>query len=514
MKQNQFRFAGEKSTIVVLFFTLIVCYAYFFPRWADPNQNSRLDMIVAVVEDGTFQIDRYVGNTVDYAKFAGHYYSDKAPGMAFLGIPIYAGLKTLINLPLASHLTDALTHNSAFNETLRPDGSGISQNKVRFALAQVVLSFLISLLPTALLCILVYRLLGRLTTNRLHRIVVTLGYGLLTPVFAYANTIYGHQLSAVLLFSAFYLLFMHRQALSTQRLLAVGLLLGYSVVTEYPSLLMVIVIYLYAFILLCQHDDWRRIGWITSTGSILALGWLLYNKMVFGGMFHLGYDYSALWVQQHHTGFLSLTAPHWDALWGITFGRFRGLFVLSPWLLLFVPGVIIWWRSHEYRAELLVALSCILVMVLFNSASIMWWGGFAVGPRYLLPMLPFMAVITIFSFRLWRAQSWFIGLSIVLFTWSFITCWGLTLADQAFPSDTLYNPLVQYAWPNWVAGNIARNVGTIIGLNGIWSLAPLAVYLIFASLLLAGLPQHHAVIYADQYSIATGAKLPAQHGSD
>jgi hypothetical protein len=84
---------------LVLFFMLLISFIYTFPRWADPNQNSRLNMVFAVVEDGTFQIDRYVENTVDYAKVGEHYYSDKAPGTAFLGIPIYAGLKVFLDSP-------------------------------------------------------------------------------------------------------------------------------------------------------------------------------------------------------------------------------------------------------------------------------------------------------------------------------------------------------------------------------------------------------------------------------
>ena len=43
-----------------IFLTVLVASLYVLPRWADPNQNSRLDMVVAVVEDRTFRIDDYV----------------------------------------------------------------------------------------------------------------------------------------------------------------------------------------------------------------------------------------------------------------------------------------------------------------------------------------------------------------------------------------------------------------------------------------------------------------------
>jgi branched-subunit amino acid ABC-type transport system permease component len=66
-------------------------------------------------------------------------------------------------------------------------------------------------------------------------------------------------------------------------------------------------------------------------------------------------------------------------------------------------------------------------------------------------------------------------LSTVLFAWSLIATWGLTLAGQAFPPDTLRNPLVEYAWPNWQMGNIARNLGMFLHLTSAASLLPLLV---------------------------------------
>ena len=107
----------------------------------------------------------------------------------------------------------------------------------------------------------------------------------------------------------------------------------------------------------------------------------------------------------------------------------------------------------------------------------MWWGGFAIGPRYLLPMLPFAVLPTVLVFSKWGGKFWLRLLATILFLWSFIAVWGLTLAEQAFPSDTIRNPLVEYAWPNWVAGNIARNFGAVLGISGAWGLLPLFVVL-------------------------------------
>jgi hypothetical protein len=486
---------------MILFLLLLLSYIYVFPRWADPNQNSRLNMVIAVVDDGTFQIDKYVHNTVDYAKVGEHYYSDKAPGAAFLGIPIYAGLRLFLDLPVMDGLMNRLANNDAFKATLRAEGSGILQEKVRFAIAQVAISFVVAIFPTALLGVLLFRWLARLTLQAWPRWIIVLGYGLLTPAFAYAGAFYGHQLSAALLFGVFYLAFQIGESTNqrmnqtilytpTGSLIVIGLLLGYSVVTEYPTLLMVGILYLYTCYVLIKSSlpnftlstiyqlpstVYKQIAWVTVPAMLVAAGWMIYNTTVFGGPLELGYSHSELWLEQHHTGFMSLNIPHATAMWGITFGLFRGLFVLSPWLLLALPGFWLWARSGQYRAEWLVALSNVILIFLFNSSSIMWWGGFAIGPRYMLPALPFMVLPIIFvlsnqSFvknRILLAAVW------LLLAWSFIATWGLTLAEQAFPSDAIFNPLVDYALPNWLAGNIARNLGTILGLQGIWSLLPL-----------------------------------------
>lgn len=470
-----------KPPEVALFLLLLVCYTYVFPRWADPNQNSRLDMVIAVVEDGTFQIDKYVQNTVDYAKVGNHYYSDKAPGAAFLGIPLYAGMKVFLDLPVVDSFMNKLANNDAFKATLRENGSGILKEKVRFALAQVVLTFVVSALPSALLGILLFQVLAQFTSAFWPRMIIVLGYGLLTPAFAYAGAFYGHQLSTALLFGAFYLVFtaFHPKSsnFSRLRLLVIGLLLGYSVVTEYPTLLMVGILYLYTFYVLYRQGRWPQICWVTLSAGLVAAGWMSYNTAVFGGPLELGYSHSELWTEQHHTGFMSLSLPHAEAIWGITFGVFRGLFVLSPWLLLTLPGFWLWYRSGEYRPEFWVALASVGSIFFFNSSSIMWWGGFAIGPRYLLPALPFMVMPLVFAWRVWSHQRWFQVCLVISLAWSLLATWGLTLAEQSFPSDAIRNPLLEYAWPNWWAGNIARNFGTILGFKGVWSLVPLLVIL-------------------------------------
>jgi hypothetical protein len=475
MKTQSFRLRAERIHSLGLFLLLLISYVYVLPRWADPNQDSRLKMVVAVVEDGSFQIDKYLGTTVDYAKVNGHYYSDKAPGVAFLGIPIYAVVRGVFETPLMGKVIERLANSPSFQSTLKEDGSGVQETKVRFALAQVVIALIVGAIPTAILGVLIFQWLERLIPVAWPRMLLAVSYGLLTPAFAYANTLYGHQLSAALLFGAFYIISRDKKPLNIPALLSVGVLLAYSVVTEYPTALVVGILFFYAFYRLYRQGQWLNILWVIATAAPIALGWMLYNKTIFGGPFNLGYSYSELWVKQHSTGFMSLTLPSFSALWGITFGVFRGLFVLAPWLLFSLPGFAVWWQEKRWRAEWWVITLSVIAMYFFNASSDMWWGGFSIGPRYILPSLPFLILPIAGTLSRWGKTIW--GQVVFGFTilWAWIATWGLTLAGQSFPSDAIPNPLWAYAIPNWQSGNIARNLGIFLGFKGISSLFPLLV---------------------------------------
>ena len=91
-----------------LFMFLLISFAYFFPRWASWNQNSRLDLTMAIVEEGTVAIDNYVQNTGDYAMVGDHYYSTKAPGSSLLEIPQYWIFRNLFTRVRSSSLSPVI----------------------------------------------------------------------------------------------------------------------------------------------------------------------------------------------------------------------------------------------------------------------------------------------------------------------------------------------------------------------------------------------------------------------
>lgn len=483
---------------VLIFLVLLACYATFLPRWADWNQNSRFDLVRAVVEKNTIAIDDYASNTGDYATVNGHIYSDKAPGLSFAAIPIYSVVNTLMRIPAIEGVMQRLAASPAFGETLNPIGSGLLTDKVHAALGLTVSTFLLVMLPSALLGVMLHAFLGQLGFPRSIRIATSLLYGLATIAFPYSGAFYGHQFTAVLLFTAFYLAFlMRRRRVGSRAMIAIGFLLSYAIISEYPTGLIAVAIALYA-VIAAPDKRWTLGAILAGLPPLILLG--AYNMAIFGTPFKLGYEYSTLWQGEHSVGFLSLSAPTLDAVWGITFDSYRGLYFVAPILLTAWPGLVYFLKARAWRAESIVCGWAVVSFMLFNASSIMWQGGFSIGPRYLVPMLPFAAVAMAFGLAAAkRLRSK--GLLAVLAIWSFAIVWAETIGGQAYP-DYTGNPLINYSLPRLAAGDIARNLGMAIGLRGWASLLPAAF---IVGLLLVGLIRN-----GEDSSIRTGEAVTAR----
>ena len=125
-------------------------------------------------------------------------------------------------------------------------------------------------------------------------------------------------------------------------------------------------------------------GWLPSPYPLwwLALLLVAYNQVRFGSPFDTGYHFES------GEGF---TTPIWQGFWGLIFSPYRSVFLHTPLfiasLIAFVPFV----RRHRSEGGLLPPSASSLVLM--YSAWWMWWGGFAWGPRFLVPLTPFWVIV-------------------------------------------------------------------------------------------------------------------------
>lgn len=479
----------ERWAQVVLVLILFICYAYFLPRRVDWNQNGRMDLVLAIVDQGSLAIDDYRGNTGDYAHFGDHYYCDKAPGTSFLGVPFYWAFRTLTRLPAIGPALQQTAAAAAPGPASLQEQAGLFPWRGYYALALYATTLGAVALPSALLGVLVYRLARQLGASAGDAALLTMVYGLGTTAFPYGSAFYGHMVAACCLFGAFYLIYHarggdrhFRSARHLVRLLGAGFLLGWAVITEYPMALPAGVLGLYA---IYAVRDWRRLLCLAAGGVIPLMLLAAYDMAIYGTPWPAGYQYSELWQEQVHTGFMTLTFPTLERLWGITFSPYRGLFALSPALLCVFPGLYELWRRPGWRAEWLTFIGVIVSLFLFNASSVVWWGGYAVGPRYVSPAVPFLALpIAAWLGRAGRGKWVFV----VTGALSILSVWAQTMAGlKYYPPEQYHYPLVDYALPLLARGEIALNLGTALGLRGPASLLPLALGLLVLGGILVGL---------------------------
>jgi hypothetical protein len=448
-----------------LFLLLLVIYAYFIPRGAMANADSHLALTYSIVESGTLRIDRFALNPdlIDKSVYCGgnavpctHYYTDKAPGLSLFAALAYFPLHYV--LPAS----------------MMPSSPTADRFLLRYLLTLLVIS-----LPCCIFALVLWRFLSRLTSDR-WAMVLTIGYACGTIAMPFSMQLFSHALTAALLFSAFILLYSYaalgRPSRSLLPALA-GLLSGLSVGQEYPAAIIAGILGLYAIATDIRRHTLPRGTVACALGALLGVcPALAYNYAVYGSPLAFGYAHltDAYYAAGMSHGILGVSTPHLDALWGTTFSPFRGLFVLSPWLLLAAPGFLCMWRRGVRREALLCA--CIVTAYfVFQISYAFWNGGASVGPRHFLPALPFLIVPIAYIDRsraLRRAGA-------LLIVYSALVLLAVVATNPLFGDPRyvpgLYNPLVDQTLHDMLTGHWQNTWATLFGLRGLLGLAPLAI---------------------------------------
>jgi hypothetical protein len=443
---------------------LIGVYAYFYQAggW---NQNSRVDMVRALVEHGTFTIDRYAHNTGDSSLRDGHYYSDKAPGAAFLCLPTYWLMYRLAGAP----------------DPVPP----------AFLAWVVWLSITFAIgVPSAIAAAFLARLCARLDLTPAAAVAVALLWGLGTMALPYSTLLYGNQLSASLMIIAFALLveIRHGEAATPDRMIASGALLGYAIASEYQAVLIAVPIAMYGLL----ASGFRPARFAIASGLVPIVLLLAYHWTLFGSPLAFPYHYS-VWETPKTGWFMGIRALDGEALMNILFGEYRGLLFTTPWLAVAVPGGIALARRHG--REVAVCAWAVIAFLWLNASIPPWDGGWAAGPRYLVPMLPFMSVLAGGALLLpGRARAAASVTVAALGLFSVGNMVAVTAVKPEIPGD-LKKPYTEMIWPKFRAGDLsvstqsldasnnpanaprqAWNLGMKAGLDGRASLLPLAAW--------------------------------------
>lgn len=321
-------------------------------RQYDLNQQGWLKMFVAAGSDG-------------------YLYSTLPPGLALLSVP-FAGVGVV-----ASHLDPP----SAQLELDKPVGQRSLE-----ALRQVP-SVAVTTMVNPVVCALLMTVFAKfvfLLSGSLQRALTVTGLLATTTIlWPYATTYWTQPLVALCLFGALYQA--HKWTLNPRdSILGVaGLLAGLSCLARYEMLLLAP--WMTLPIMAACVPSWRRVfrsmGLFLFFFSLPPLVQAWWNLQRYGSLLNTGSAHQRLWAASLH-GDLPV------ALAANLFSLNRSLLVFSPPLVLFFFSIGRFVRQRRWLGVSVLGVS--VTALLIYSKFIFWTATGSWGPRYLVPLTPFL----------------------------------------------------------------------------------------------------------------------------
>ncbi|HWU86997.1 MAG TPA: hypothetical protein VN253_06970, partial [Kofleriaceae bacterium] len=373
---------GRNGWLIAIAAAYLYVFPYF-PKIHSANELPRVYLVKAMVEDGTFAIDRGVarwGGTADVSPWGGHQYSNKAPGSSMLVVPAYAAVHAVAGEP-------------------------------SLAATMWLCRVIAGVIPMLLFLPLLARFLARWAEPPVVRLVLV-AYALGSMAMTYSILYISHQLAAVCVGSAWVLALEHAEGKRRLRAMAAaGFLAGAGVLVEYQAAFALPPLAVHVIVALRgrpRREVMRALGAAAAAAAIPIAALLAYHAACFGDPLRTGYDASQTFAEFHQRGFLGITALRWEAFRGSTIAPDNGLVALAPWWLLALPGGVLLWRAGQ-RGVVMVCGSIAVIYLLFISSINFWRGGWSVGPRYITVMLPFLLPLVTAAVAAARRRWWLLG---------------------------------------------------------------------------------------------------------
>jgi hypothetical protein len=346
---------GKRRWTIVAFaaFAFAAVYPMQVNGW---NQNAHYALVRALAQ-GTPTIDETrteIGDlgTGDVTLVDGHYYSNKAPGLALATLPAFFVVNAV--------------------------GMRTTGDPTRVVWALHVWSIA---LAAVLLLLLVRRVADGIAPGYGTTTALTLGLG--TLVLPFSTLYFAHVLGATLGFAAFAALWHERRGPPRTSLVGLaGVLVGCAVAVEYTVAIVAFVLWL---LVLARPPRLRRVLAYVTGVALGVTPLAAYNLWAFGSVAHFSYEENQV---EPIGGVLGVGVPSPAAARDLLFSAW-GLLTNMPVLALGILGAVLLYRGGR-RLEAVVLLAVPSLGFLHDSAlQFSPFGGLGL-PRYLIYAFPFV----------------------------------------------------------------------------------------------------------------------------
>jgi hypothetical protein len=373
----------RSGRIPVFSIFLGIAIVYLFQISPEGDAGRIYTQVLAIVHQGVLSVNEYLDaypNIPDVSEYQGFFYPGVAPGLTFLSVPIYALFRSMLSL-VSSPLFPGFP-------------------KAEFSLILIPLTFAISSIPTLLTAFLLYlyaQIRGLFVPQALGIAVL---YALASPAFPY-GVIYSYEsLVNLLSFFAFMEIIRPSHELHREQLIGTGFSLGMLPLLWYPVGMISIIM----GSILIYRTPRRALQYALPAFLVPVICLFLYNWVVFDHPFSLPYQHRVVAGSVRIEGpFLGSGFPSIEIAIKLLVGSRRGLFLTMPIAALALLSVlkVTSWKGEKGSFDLRVAWVIFIAVFVWNASRPVFWhsGTGLFGPRYLMPVMPFLFVMLIHVFH-------------------------------------------------------------------------------------------------------------------
>jgi hypothetical protein len=346
-----------------------------------PHTISSYVLMLSMLQDGSIPIkESYAKLAVpDVGYFKGNFYSFFPPGIAVLIMPLYILGSTIGFGLLFSNIT-------------------------------IVLFALLSL-------ILLYKICRDIILFSIpESLFVLFIYAFCSTAWPYAIAIFQHQITTFFFLALIYCIFRESKEEKSEKKIslqiAITSIYGLSVFFDYPNALLLLPLLFYFLVQKIRRNQCKRM-FIIVNGSLMLLfvsTSLFYNHNVYGSYMQISnalpiYDGTNLDILKVNNERINRQKPAYKAfdltsipsgLNSLFFHPKNSLFVFTPLFLFALLGIPTFVRVKR-PFFLLILFQIFWVIFVYSTFVGGAHGGWSFGPRYLIPCIPFIAILTVWA---------------------------------------------------------------------------------------------------------------------
>jgi hypothetical protein len=227
---------------------------------------------------------------------------------------------------------------------------------------------------------LVYAFSNELYNSKKIALILSLVAGICSFAWPYASSFFQQPLAGLMIIAASYFLFMASRNKIKGSSIYAGLFTGLIILAHSGTIIVIpgiLVICVYIF-----RNDIKKIFWFFVGIFPVILFQAYFNWLRFNSIFDFGYG--ALQEAQNHTSTYGI--------YGMIFSPGFGLLVNFPLFVLFPISLYFLWKKNK-TISVMFGYFFISTWLFFGTQQDPFWSGFGGwGPRYLVPIIPIIAV--------------------------------------------------------------------------------------------------------------------------